>query len=189
VSRYRLACRSNEAVEGYLRKAYILAFSSVQALKRAETDQNEVPAKSAARRDRPEVKGNTLRVYLFLLRSGTSELREVQRSLGFSTPSLASYHLGKLVEAGYVTQDEHGRYMVIWDATKDLLEGYIRIGTVVFPRLFFFSVLFTPVIAFMTVMTYLDTAYFPFLATSSIALVGAFWYETVKVWKKMTSWK
>jgi len=136
-----------------------------------------------------EIRGNTLRTYLYLLRSGSSELRDVQRSLGFSTPSLASYHLGKLVEAGYVTQDSHGTYMIVWDATKELLEGYVRIGTVVFPQLFFFSILFTLVIGFLAAMAIFTSSYVPLLAGASLALVGAFWYETVKVWRRLTSWK
>jgi predicted transcriptional regulator len=60
-----------------------------------------------------EVRGNTLKVYLYLLRQGPSELRDVQREVGLSSPSLASYHLGKLSEAGFVKQDEHGRYFAV----------------------------------------------------------------------------
>jgi hypothetical protein len=137
----------------------------------------------------PEIKGNTLRTYLFLLKEGASELRDVQKSLGFSTPSLASYHLGKLVDAGYACQDEHGRYIIVWDATKELLEGYIRIGTMVIPQLFFFSILFTIVISFFAVMSFFFSSYVPLLAAASLALVAAFWYETSIVWKKLTSWR
>lgn len=137
----------------------------------------------------PEIKGNTLRTYLYLLHSGTSELREVQRAMGFSTPSLASYHLGKLVEAGYVTQDDHGRYMIVWDATKELLEGYVRVGTVVFPQLFFFSILFTVVVGFFAVMSLFNAAFVPLLVAGSVVMIASFWYETMKVWKKLTSWK
>lgn len=140
-------------------------------------------------RPTPEIKGNTLRAYLYLLRSGTSELREVQRALDLSTPSLASYHLGKLVEAGYVSQDDRGRYMIVWDATKELLEGYVRVGTVVFPRLFFFSIFFTAVIGFFAAMALFQAAYVPLLAAGSAVMIGVFWYETVKIWKKLTSWK
>jgi hypothetical protein len=137
----------------------------------------------------PEIKGNTLRTYLYLLHSGSSELREVQRAMGFSTPSLASYHLGKLVEAGYVTQDDHGRYMIVWDATKELLEGYVRVGTVVFPQLFFFSILFTVVVGFFAVMSLFNAAFVPLLVAGSVVMIASFWYETMKVWKKLTSWK
>ena len=136
-----------------------------------------------------EIKGNTLRVYLYLLNSGASELRDVQRSLGLTTPSLASYHLGKLVDAGYVTQDAHGRYSVVQDATREILEGYISIGTVVFPRLFFFAVLFTAIIGFLAVMSLLTASYVPLMVAASLALLGAFWYETIKVWRRLTSWK
>ncbi|MDA4124086.1 MAG: winged helix-turn-helix domain-containing protein [Thaumarchaeota archaeon] len=135
-----------------------------------------------------EVKGNTLRVYLYLLHTGNSELRDVQKSLGFSTPSLASYHLGKLVEAGYVSQDEKGKYGVVKDSTNEILEGYVRIGAVVFPQLFFFSVLFTGVIGFLAFASFYSSSYVPLLAGASVALVAAFWYETVKVWRRLTSW-
>jgi predicted transcriptional regulator len=57
-----------------------------------------------------EVRGNALKVYLYLLRHGPSELRDVQRGVGLSSASLASYHLGKLSEVGFVVQDERGRY-------------------------------------------------------------------------------
>jgi hypothetical protein len=137
----------------------------------------------------PEVRGNTMRVYLYLLQSGATELREVQRSLGFSTASLASYHLNKLVDAGLVGQDEFGRYHITKDATKELLEGYVKVGTVVVPQLFFFSVFFTAVEGFLAAMSLLDTAYVPLLVISSTALIAAFWYETIKVWRRLTSWK
>jgi hypothetical protein len=78
--------------------------------------------------------------------------------------------------------------MVVWDATKELLEGYIRIGTIVFPQLFFFSILFTVVIGFLVAMSFLDSAYVPLLAVASLSLVGAFWYETARVWMRLTSW-
>ena len=54
-----------------------------------------------------ELKGNTLRVYWQLLRSsrGAVGVREVQRSLGFSSPALAAYHLNKLEELGLVRKN------------------------------------------------------------------------------------
>ena len=136
-----------------------------------------------------EIKGNTLRVYLYLLNSGASELRDIQRSLNFSTPSLASYHLSKLIEAGFASQNEYGQYIVGKDSTKEILEGYVRVGTVVFPQLFFFSVLFTAVIGFLAFMSLSLSQYVPLLAAASVALVGAFWYETFKVWRRLTTWK
>ena len=138
---------------------------------------------------RAEVKGNTLRVYLYLLHSGTTELREVQRALGFSSPSLASYHLGKLLEAGYATQDEHGRYLAVPEATNEVLEGYTKLGGFVVPQLFFFAILFTVLVGFFAVMALLYPSYVPFLAGASLAMVLVLWYETVRVWRRLASWR
>ncbi len=135
------------------------------------------------------ISGNTLRVYLYVLQSGASELRDVQKSLGFSTPSLASYHLKKLVDAGYVSQDEHGHYLVLKDSTKELLEGYVHVGAAIVPQLFFFSVLFTAVIGFLAYMALSFPSYVPLLASASIAVVGVLWYQTVKVWRRLATWQ
>jgi hypothetical protein len=51
-----------------------------------------------------EIRGITLKVYLYLLKHGSPELREVQRGIYLSSASLASYHLGKLSEAGFAKQ-------------------------------------------------------------------------------------
>ncbi|MGB8779048.1 MAG: helix-turn-helix domain-containing protein, partial [Candidatus Bathyarchaeia archaeon] len=71
-----------------------------------------------------EVKGNALKIYLYLLRHGPSELRDVQRGVGLSSASLASYHLGRLSEAGFVKQDDQGRYSAVKEASDRVLEGY-----------------------------------------------------------------
>lgn len=69
-----------------------------------------------------DITGNALRVYLYLVTHGACELREVQRGLDLSTPSLASYHLKKLAEAGYVRQDRDGKYFAIQEASTEILE-------------------------------------------------------------------
>ena len=136
-----------------------------------------------------ELKGNTMRVYLYLLRSGASELRDVQRDLGFSTPSLASYHLGRLMEAGYVTQNPHGQYLVESGSTGQILEGFTHVGALVVPQLFFFAVLFTGVAGFFAVMSLWYPSYVPLLVATSLAMIVVIWYETVRVWRRLAAWK
>jgi hypothetical protein len=136
-----------------------------------------------------EVKGNTLRVYLYLLRSGTSELRDVQHALSFSTPSLASYHLGRLVEAGYVAQNEHGQYYAKDDSSREILEGYTKLGAFVVPQLLFFAILFTALIGFFAFMALSYPSYVPLLAGASVAMVVVMWYETARVWRRLASLK
>ncbi len=133
-----------------------------------------------------ELSGNTLRVYMFLVKNGPSELREVQRALGFSTASLASYHLSKLSEIGYVFQDNYGKYVANTDAAKEILEGYSRIGTLLVPQLFFFSVLLSILVGYLSFQSVRSTLYVPFLIATSLAAVAVLWYETFRVWRKLS---
>ncbi|MDG7010387.1 MAG: hypothetical protein JRM71_06290 [Nitrososphaerota archaeon] len=137
----------------------------------------------------PELRGNTLRVYLYILQHGPCELKDVQGGLGFSTASLASYHLGRLIDRGYASQDTYGRYLAAKDATGQILEGYVKVGTVVVPQLLFVSVLFTVLVSYFSVMTYRSASYVPLLVASSVALVAVVWYETTRVWRRLASWR
>ncbi len=137
--------------------------------------------------DGREIKGNTLRVYLHLLRHGPSELRDVQREIGLSTPSLASYHLGKLVDAGYATQDELGRYVVTGEASREILAGYSNIGVAIVPQLFFFALLFTILTAFFSYEALIFSHFVIFLVAISVGMVVVLWLQTVRLWRKLVS--
>ncbi len=136
-----------------------------------------------------ELKGNTLRVYLHLLRHGPSELRDVQRTLGFSTPSLASYHLNRLIEAGYAAQNPAGQYYSVKDLSGQILEGYTKIGPTLVPQLTFFAVLFTVLISYFGFKSLGDSRYVAPLVLTSLGLVAVVWYETARVWRRLTAWR
>lgn len=73
--------------------------------------------------------GTTLRVYRSMLRSRTPlGIRDIQRALGLSSPSVVQYHLRKLIEMGLVREDEGG-YVV----DKVILENVIRIRKTAIP--------------------------------------------------------
>jgi DNA-binding transcriptional ArsR family regulator len=132
-----------------------------------------------------EITGNTLRAYLYLVTHGPCELREVQRGLGLSTPSLASYHLSRLVEAGYAKQDDESRYVAVKEASTEILQGYSKVGNTLVPQLFFFTVLFTILIAFFSYEAWLSLSYVPLLIATSLAMVVLLWYETFRLWRKL----
>ena len=134
-----------------------------------------------------EIKGNTLKVYLYLLKHGPSELRDVQRGIGLSSPSLASYHLGKLIEAGFANQDEFGKYFAVKETSDKILEGYSKMGTTVVPQMFFFALLFTILAAFFSFMALSTTGFTIYLVGVSAAMVLVFWYETVRLWRKLAA--
>lgn len=132
-----------------------------------------------------EIKGNTLKVYLYLLRHGPSELRDIQRGVGLSSPSLASYHLGKLSEAGFVAQEKYGRYFAVKEASAKVLDGYSRIGTAIVPQLFFFALFFTILVAFFSFAALYWSGFTPYLVVVGATMVLVFWYETVRLWRKL----
>jgi DNA-binding transcriptional ArsR family regulator len=133
-----------------------------------------------------EIRGNALKIYLYLLRHGPSELRDVQRGVGLSSASLASYHLGKLSEAGFVKQDEYGKYFALKEASDKVLEGYSRVGSTIVPQLFFFALLFTILGGFFSFKTLYESSFTPYLVAVCVAMVLVFWYETVKIWRRLT---
>jgi hypothetical protein len=132
-----------------------------------------------------EIKGNTLKIYLYLLKHGPSELRDIQRGIGLSTASLASYHVGKLVEAGFVKQDEYGRYLTVKDSSEKILDGYSQIGSAVVPQLFFFSLFFTILIAFFSLAIFYNQSFTFYLTIVCVAMALVFWIETFKLWRKL----
>ncbi len=136
-------------------------------------------------KSKKEITGNTLRVFMYLVQHGPSELRDVQRGLDLSTPSLASYHLGRLQEAGYVTQDEDGRYVAAKDTAAEVLQGYTKIGSSLVPQMFFFTLLFTILIAFFGYQTYINAGYLTYLLACAVAMVAFLWYEVVRLWRKL----
>lgn len=126
-----------------------------------------------------------MRVYLYLLRHGPSELRDVQRGVGLSTPSLASYHLGRLVDAGYAVQDDEGRYVGRAQASGEILDGYSKVGATVVPQLFFFAVLFTILTIFFSYESLVRVHFTVFLVATAVAMVGALWYQTARLWRRL----
>jgi hypothetical protein len=135
----------------------------------------------------PGIKGNTVRVYLFVLKNGPCELRDVQHALKLSTPSLAFYHLSKLVQSGFVKQTEDGRYNVVTDISADLLDGYVKFGRQMVPQLLILTIIFTAILAYYAYLVWrlpldMDDAVTAVYSLSIIVL----WYETIKAWRKLS---
>jgi DNA-binding transcriptional ArsR family regulator len=136
----------------------------------------------------PAIKGNTLRVYLFVLRSGPCELRDVQRGLNLSTPSLAFYHLSKLVEVGVVNRTEDGRYVVVSDISADLLDGYVKFGRRIVPQLFLVTLMFTGILVYYAYLVWRVPLDLDDIVTIVYSLsIVVLWYETIKIWRRISS--
>ena len=132
--------------------------------------------------ERELLRGTTLKVYLFMVKHGRPVgIREVQRALNLSSPSLAAYHMSKLEEADLLKR-EGGDYIV----NKVILENMIKIRRMLIPRYFFY--LLFAVSALITEPTFLRppslTRWYLFSILVNLILTIAFCYETVKIWTK-----
>jgi DNA-binding transcriptional ArsR family regulator len=126
------------------------------------------------------LRGTTLEVYRFLLKSNKPVgTRELQRALNLSSPSVATYHLSKLEDAGILKRQGGG-----FTVSKYLLENSVKVNRFLIPRYFFYDVFAITVLAVeLTLMrpTLLTREYlFSVLATGILALFCS--YETVKTW-------
>jgi DNA-binding Lrp family transcriptional regulator len=124
------------------------------------------------------LKGLTLKVYRFILKNDKPVgIREVQRALRLSSPTLALYHMNKLEEAGFIRR-ELGGYV----ADRIVLENFVRLRRVLIPRHFFYTMFFITSFVFMIVFlrpSLLTRDYIFSLGVLSVA-VGTSVYETIK---------
>ena len=91
------------------------------------------------------LKGKTLLVYWYMLRRPDFKagVREIQRSLGFSSPSIAVHHLNKLMDLGLAKKTKTGEYVLVQEVKVGILRFFARIGRFLIPRYLFYSVFFT----------------------------------------------
>lgn len=131
------------------------------------------------------LKGNTLRVYVYVLRKGKVGVRDVQRALLMSNPSLAQYHLNKLKDMGLVVQSDGG-YEISKEVKVDVMRNFLRIGTLIVPRFVFYAVFISVFAVYLGFVSYPYFSYVPLLEWFSGALsfsAAAFWYEAVRAWR------
>jgi hypothetical protein len=133
-----------------------------------------------------ELKGKTLLVYWYLLQQPTHTVgvREVQRSLNFSSPSIAVHHLQKLENLGLIEKKGTGEYVLEEEVKVGILRFFTRMGSFLVPRYLFYSVLFTTMLATYLIVGFIARVLPSFyaLAFGVIALI-IFWIETIRLWR------
>lgn len=132
------------------------------------------------------LKGKTLLVYWYLLQqpSRTVGVRQVQRALGFSSPSIAVHHLGKLDDLGLVSKKMTGEYVLEEEVKVGILRFFMRMGRFLVPRYLFYSVLFSTMLATYLTLYTLEQIPLSFYALMfSLIATLIFWVETVRLWR------
>ena len=133
-----------------------------------------------------ELKGKTLLVYWYLIQQPTHTvgIREVQRALGFSSPSIAVHHLEKLQDLELIRKKGTGEYVLEEEVKVGILRFFTRMGRFLVPRYLFYSVLFSTM---LTAYLVLCTSYtiFPNLYAVMFGAIASFifWVEAIRLWR------
>jgi len=132
------------------------------------------------------MKGKTLLVYWYLVQQPTHTVgvREVQRALGFSSPSIAVHHLEKLQDLGLIQKRGTGEYVLEEEVKVGILRFFTHMGRYLVPRYLFYSVLFSTMLGtYLMLCTYSQVA--PSFYALVFGIVGLliFWVETVRLWR------
>ena len=132
-----------------------------------------------------ELKGKTLLVYMYIIRVNQPSVgvREIQRALGFSSPSVSAYHLNKLKDLGLV-ENIRGDYSLIRVVKVGVLRQFVTFGGIMLPRYLFYAVLLTT----MLVTYVLQFPMEPTRQNITTLIMGAvpaiiLWYETIRIWR------
>ena len=131
------------------------------------------------------LRGKDWNVYWLLLKNGRPmSVREVQKTLRFSSPSVAQHHLEQLRGLGLVQkQDIGGDYSLVGEVKIGVLRHFVKLGKILFPRYFFYAV-FSTTFYLMYILTLLHgfTRENLFILLFGAIVSAIFWYEAVRVW-------
>ncbi|MBD3173388.1 hypothetical protein GF326_13065 [Candidatus Bathyarchaeota archaeon] len=129
--------------------------------------------------------GKTLDVYLCIL---TAEegigVRDIWRSLDFSSPSLAQYHVNKLLDLELIETDLDGKYRINDQESIEALRSFLLLRGMLIPRLTIYSALILGLLV-SYVMYWPWRGDFRDLVTLFIGLfsAGTFLFEAIKQYR------
>jgi len=129
------------------------------------------------------LKGTTMRVYRYIYKAGNAvRVNEIQRALKLSSPSVAHYHLNKLLQFGLIREEADG-YVI----DKVVFENVIKFRRLSIPfqtaYVAFFAISLVVLIVFMKPPV-ITSAYFFATAVIAVALVISL-YETFRTLAKV----
>lgn len=127
------------------------------------------------------LKGTTWKVYKYILENGPTGIREIQKSLELSTPSLVLYHLNKLEHEGIVKKDEHG-----YTASQVILQSRVKVRRLLIPRYFFYSLFMIAaiVVELLVFRPRIISRDYAFSLAVMFAITAFCLYETVRAFVK-----
>jgi len=131
------------------------------------------------------LRGKDWNVYWLLLKTGRPmSVREVQKALHFSSPSVANHHLEQLRQLGLVQkQDVGGSYLLASEVKIGVLRHFIKLGRLLLPRYLFYAVFSTAsYMTYLLVFMQSFTRENLFIICFGAAVTMILWYEVFRVW-------
>lgn len=143
--------------------------------------EQERPQKTIAPNKRDALNGTTRRVYRYIYKRGPARPHDIQRDLGLSTPSLADYHVQKLLRMKLIREERAGDGSVGYSAEEAVFEAMIRVRRTVIPLRATASVFFAVALALLLTLLrpgYISSTYVFSLVAIAVALAASL-YETI----------
>ncbi|MEO9320640.1 MAG: hypothetical protein ABI361_08215 [Nitrososphaera sp.] len=126
-----------------------------------------------------KLQGRTLEVYLYLVRKKHPVgIRELQREIGLSSPSVAEYHVEKLVAMDIAQKDAFGRTRITRKVKVKALSDYVELGSHILPRLVLYAAAFTAVSIAIVVASWKSVNIYGLAVSFAAACI--FWLEALK---------
>ena len=133
-----------------------------------------------------KLRGKAWNVYWLLLRSGREmSVREIEKALHFSSPSIAFHHLEQLCQLGLVEKQKiGGNYKLVSEVKIGVLRHFVKLGRLIFPRYFFYAVFSSSFyIAYLTLLMKIVTTESLFVIAFGAIISIIFWYEAIRFWR------
>ena len=134
------------------------------------------------------LKGNVLKTYMYILLKRRNEsvgVRELQRELKFSSPTLAKYHLERLADLGLVKQNDDSTYSLLKEVKVDVVEPFLAVGSLLIPRLLAYAVMISILFAYLAIIA-IPSGNLALIEYLAIVTGGAglipLWYESIRSW-------
>ncbi len=113
-------------------------------------------------------------------------VREVQRALSMSSPSVASHHLSKLIDMDLIEKNPDNSYELKRLVKVGVLRNFVAYRGVLLPRYTFVAFFFT-IFTFVYVILsfYASVGIFDRYIAIAVGVIGALfgWFETYRLWK------
>lgn len=131
--------------------------------------------------------GTTWEVYLYILTSREPVgVREVWRGLNLSSPSLAQYHINKLLSLKVINQTRDGRYVVEETEGIEALRSFVLLRGKLIPRLVFYGALVSGILVVYLILWPFEWNFRDLTVLAvSILSISAFFFEAYNQYRSL----